>query len=506
MKTLWPSNWRAFRYLPAAALCILTALVATPLRELLDLANIVMLFLLTVFVSAVWLGRGPAVMAAFLGVALFDFFFVPPHLSFAVADAQYLVTFAVMLAVGLITSHLAAMLSERTEEAQAREHETRILYELARDLGCALTAGQVSDITQRFLDGLDIDVLVLVAAESPESTSFDEYGSRRLSDLERTFVRSAYDRQTIVETDSLAGMGAAILFLPLAAPTHGLGVLALAPRTDDVDRLRSLRPLLEALASLVAIALERVRCADEAQRGQLQVSAERLRTSILSSLSHDLRTPLTSLVGLADTLAQQQPPLPTGAIETAGIIRDQARAMHHLLSNLLEMARLQAGSISLNKEWQAFEEIIGSSTRLVASLLASRQFEIDVPRGLPLLHFDAVLLERVVCNLLENAVKYSPEGARIRLIVRARDESLEATIDNDGPGFPTDHIDQLFKLFARGEQEPTVAGTGLGLAICRTIIEAHGGAIVAANRPGGAHVRFTLPLGTPPAVEDEAAS
>jgi two-component system sensor histidine kinase KdpD len=200
--------------------------------------------------------------------------------------------------------------------------------------------------------------------------------------------------------------------------------------------VRALRPLLEAVASLLAITLERLHYADAAQDSELQVSAERLRTSILSSLSHDLRTPLTSLVGLADTLVHRQPALDEGAIETAAIIRDQAHAMHHLMSNLLEMARLQAGSITLNKEWQPFEEIVGSSTRLLAGLLASRKLDIQVPRDLPLVDFDAVLLERVLCNLLENAVKYSPPGARIEVLARTRGEALEVAVGNDGPVFP----------------------------------------------------------------------
>ncbi|MDD5175402.1 MAG: DUF4118 domain-containing protein [Sterolibacterium sp.] len=501
-----PSGWHRVRYPLAAALCILTTFGVFPLRELLELANIVMLFLLTVFIAAVWLGRGPAVLAAFLGVALFDFFFVPPHLSFAVADAQYLVTFAVMLAVGLITSHLAALLSERTEQAQAREQETRVLYELARDLGGALTLDQAADITQRFLGSVDMDATVLVADTSGETVAFQEYGGRHLNSLELSFAHSAYERRTIIETDSLAGMGVAIVFLPLNAPSQVRGVLALTPRTDDVGRLRTHRPLLEAAASLVAIIIERLHYADAARHSELEVVAEKLRSSILSSLSHDLRTPLTSLVGLADTLAQMRPPLPDGAIETAGIIRDQAQAIHHLLSNLLDMARLQAGRVKLNKEWQPFEEIVGSSRRLLATLLAGRKLEIDLPRDLPLVCFDAVLLERVVCNLLENAAKYSREGARIQLAACARETHLEVSVCNDGPGFPAERLDQVFELFVRGERETAVAGTGMGLAICEAIIAAHGGTIGAENRPGGACVRFTLPLGTPPAVEEEAPS
>lgn len=503
MKSLLPTRWRRVRYPLAAALCILTTLGAFPLREFLDLANIVMLFLLMVFGTAVWFGRGPAVMAAFLAVALVDFFFVPPHLSFAVADAQYLVTFAVMLAVGLITSNLAALLAERSEQAQLREHETRILFELARDLGSALTLGQVADITQHFLESIDLDATLLVADGLAAKPSFQEFGHHRLTELEQNIARSAYLSNTIAETDSLASKDAAIAFLPLNAPTHVRGVLAVMPRTDDISSVRLHRPLLESVALLVAIIIERLHYADAARHSELQVAAERLRTSILSSLSHDLRTPLTSLVGLADVLVQRQPALPEDAVETAGIIRDQAHAMHHLLSNLLDMARLQAGQITLNKAWQPFDEIVGSSTRLLKTLLANRTLEIDLARDLPLVHFDAVLLERVVCNLLENAAKYSEDGARIEVQAHTRAAWLEVAVCNDGCGFPEERMKQVFEPFVRGTREPAVAGTGMGLAICKSIVEAHGGMIGAENRPGGACVRFTLPLGTPPSMEEE---
>ena len=502
-----PSRRGVARYLGASALCILTTLATVPLRDLLDVANIVMIFLLTVFATAVWLGRGPAVLAAFLGVLLFDFFFVPPHLSLAVADAQYLVTFAVMLAVGLITSQLAARLSQRIEEAQSREQDTRVLYQLARDLGGALTVDRVAEITQGFLDRLEIDVTVLVADTRGDGSTFHEFGSHHLQHMEKNFARTAYQQGTIIETDTLVGMGVAIVFLPLLTSTKTQGVLALAPRSDDAEIVRLRLPLLEAVASLVGIALERFVFADAAKSSELEVAAERLRTSILSSLSHDLRTPLTSLVGLADALVQRQPPLSDSAAETAGIIRDQARAMHHLLSNLLEMARLQAGRITLNKEWQPLEEIVGSSSRLLAVVLADRRLEIQIPRDLPLVHFDAVLMERVLCNLLENAAKFSPAGAKIKLLAHTQEQLLVVAVDNEGSGFPAGRIDHVFELFARGECEPAVSGTGMGLAICKAIVEAHGGTIGAANRCGGACVQFTLPLGTPPpAIEEESLS
>jgi two-component system sensor histidine kinase KdpD len=503
MTMVRPSGWRRVPYLQATALCLLTTLGALPLREWLNAANIVMIFLLAVFVTSVLLGRGPAVLAAFFSVALFDFFFVEPHLSFAVADTQYLVTFAVMLAVGLIASQLVARLAERTAEAQARESDTRALYDLARNLGAALDVDQVIGITGEFLRHRDIDITALIADGTGPDTPFHQYGDRHLAGLEQSFARSAYERQSVVEVGALAGMGVAVVFLPLKAPTRVRGVLAVAPRTGDSEAIRAYRPLLEAVASLVAMIVERLHYADAVQHSELEVAAERLRTSILAALSHDLRTPLTSLVGLADSLAHEQPPLPEGARETAGIIREQAQAMHHLLSNLLEMARLQSGAVTLRTAWQAFDEVVGSSTRLLAAVLAERRLDVEVQRDLPLVCFDAVLLERVMCNLLENAAKYSAPGAQVRVRVRTCDPWLDVSVCNDGPGFPPERIDKLFDLFVRGERESAVAGTGMGLAICKAIVLAHGGTIAAENLPGVACVRFRLPLGVPPVIEEE---
>lgn len=485
-----PSRAPLIRYFFALALCTLTTIVALPLRGALDLANIVMIFLLTVFVVAVRFGRGPAVLTAFLSVALFDLFFVPPHLSFTVVDAQYLITFAVMLAVGLITSHLAARITERTEAAQSRERETHMLYELARDLGAALAVEQVSTIIGHFLGTLKMDAALLIDEGLGNGKAFTIHGQLRLDAAQAGLAQSAYRQNTVVKTDDN-------VFLPFSGATRVRGVLAVT------HTRHAPHPLLEAVASLAGIAIERLHYADVAQRSELDVEAEKLRSSILSSISHDLRTPLTSLVGLADTLADRQAGLPTEAIETAGIIRDQAHAMHRMVTNLLEMARLQSGRVVLNKQWQPFEEIIGSSVRLLDDILAQHRIEIDLPADLPLLCFDAVPMERVLCNLLENAAKYSAPGSIILITGRLRETSLEVAVCNKGAGFPPDHLDRVFDPFVRGLQEPAVPGTGIGLAVCRTIVAAHGGTIVAENAPGGACVRFTLPLGTPPAVEGE---
>lgn len=499
-----PSRWQKARYPLTVALCLATLLLTLPFRAQLDLANIDMIFLLCAFAVAIWFGRGPAVLAAFLGVALFDFFFVPPYLSFAVANAQYLITFAVMLAVALITSQLVASLAERTAQAKASEHDARQLYELARELGTALHLKQVSEILGQFHAKFDLDAILLVGDSSQAEPVLEVLGPRRLGLLELSFARSALVRNAIVETDSLSGTGAAILFLPLATAHRVRGVLASVPRTEDLEKMRRHRPLLEAAASVAAITIERLHYAEVAQHVEIEIAAERLRNSILASLSHDLRTPLTSLVGLAESLLQIPPAAADNRAETANTIRDQARAMHRVLTNLLDLARLQSGSQTLNLQWQPIDEVIGSSVRILAEPLSAHPLLIEIPENLPLVQFDAVLLERVICNLLENATKYALPKTPISVAARVREGSLELSIDNEGPGFPQDRMAQVFECFVRGDAAGPIDGTGLGLAIGKAIVQAHGGAIEALNRPGGATVRFTLPLGDPPPLDEEA--
>ena len=486
--------WFRARYLLALTLCALMTALTLPLRGRLDLANIVMLFLLVVFIAAVKLGRGPAVLAAFLSVALFDLFFVPPHLSFTVVDAQYLVTFAVMLAVGLITSHLASHIADQSEAILAKERETSMLYELARDLGAALTLAQVVDIVGRFLRAIEMDSAVLINEGSEGREALTIHGTLPIGDRARGLALTAYRQNTTVnDADSV--------FLPLAGATRARGVLAVA-RTRG-----ALQPVVEAVASLSGIAIERIHYAQIAQQSELEVQSEKLRSSILSSLSHDLRTPLTSLVGLADTLTDTLSDRHTGAsdnaAETAAMLRDQSLAMHRMVTNLLEMARLQSGRVRLNKQWQPIDDIVGSSVRLLDDILAARQLDIALPPDLPLVCFDAVLMERVLCNLLENAAKYSTPGTPIGLLARVCALNLEVLVCNEGAGFPADRLDQVFDPFVRGFQEQTIAGTGIGLAVCRAIVSAHGGTIAAESTPGKAWVRVTLPLGTPPGMDGD---
>lgn len=492
--------WQSFA--KSGAACAATTGVAALLFPLFDLANIVMLFLLAVVLVAVRYGRGPAVFASFLSVAAFDFFFVPPRFSFAVSDVQYLLTFAVMLAVGLITGQLTAGLKYQARVATHRESRVRALYEMAQELSGALMPEQIAQICYRFVEyGFDARAALLLA--DPDNRLLPPLDANdKASTVDLGIAQWAYDhnQEAGLGTDTLPG--SAVLYLPLQAPMRVRGVLAIEPQRSRRLMVPEQRRLLDTSCRLIAIALERVHFVEVAQNTTVQMESERLRNSLLAALSHDLRTPLTVLIGLADSLASARPPLADAQQETAGSIRDEARRMNALVGNLLDMARLQSGEVRLDRQWQPLEEVVGTSLRLMAAQLARHTITVRLPGDLPLLEFDAVLMERVLCNLLENAAKYVPAGGEIGISAHAREDTAEIWVEDNGPGLRPGSEEEIFKKFNRGANQSTTTGVGLGLAICRAILDAHHGKIRAENRPqGGARFVMTLPLGQPPQVD-----
>lgn len=503
------ASWYA--YLLAIAACGATTALTIPLHDWLELVNTVMLFLLVVALIAARLGRGPAVLASFLSVGLFDFFYVPPRWSFAVSDVQYLLTFAVMLVVALIISHLTIGLRVRAHEAQQSAQRANALYMLASQLAGAMTTAQVFDATAHFAQQ-QLKARVRLALPGPDeslSTVLPESAvlAPTLSLLAQAAFRAPKGQHGAQEHGD---DGQIHLVRPLPGSTRTRGVLLLSVEPDALELLNAQRGLLQALTTLVATSLERLHFVKVAHQSQLEMNDERLRSSILSALSHDIRTPLTSLFGLADALNMMQPPLPDQAREMAGALRDQAMRLHRMVSNLLDMARLQssqqAGRLTLHREWQPIEEVIGASIQLLGHGLARHPVKVALPTDLPMLAIDAVLMERVFGNLLENASKYAPPDTDIQIRVMHATDCVDIVVADTGPGFPRDKLQQVFEVFERGGTETNTPGVGLGLSICRAIIEAHGGHIKASNPPyGGAEVRFTLPLGTPPTIEPEAA-
>src|SRR5471032_1549752 len=413
-------------YIWAGAASVATALIATPLLAYLDLANIAMLFLLVVVLVAVRFGRGPSVMATCVSVACFDFFFVPPRFTFAVSDFQYLITFAVMLAVGLITGHLTSDLRFQARVASQREARSRALYEFARELSGALLTEQIFETTQNFIQrAFRARATMLVADDGgrlqlPRQTTSDAATFAHLGALDMGIAQWSFDRAESAGpgTDTLpAGR---IFYLPMVAPMRTRGVLAIEPEHRRWILIPEQRQQLDTFAALAAIALERVHYIEVAQNALVNMESERLRNSLLAALSHDLRTPLTSLVGLSESLAGSRPALAPAQLETATLLHDEALRMSALVSNLLDMARIQSGEVKFNLQWQALEEVVGSALRASGSLLQGHTLRTHLPAGLPLLSFDAVLIERVLCNLLENAAKYTPPGSRIEIAAELR--------------------------------------------------------------------------------------
>ena len=494
------ANWRG--YGGALVLSAAAALLAAPLSHTFELANIVMLFLLAVVGAALLFGRGPAVLAAVVNVLAFDFFYVPPKMSFAVRDAQYVFTFIVMLIVGLAIGQLTARLRFQARFATQGEEQARRLFEMARELSAALAPEQVAEIGEQFITGTARAKSTVLTLDEDETLRPAVAGAG--PEVDMAIARWCVDHAEPagVGTDTLPSAGK--LYLPLKAPVRTRGVLVVEPDDAGLLMVPEQRRLLETCAALIAIALERVHFVTVAQRTLVDMESERLRNSVLSALSHDLRTPLTALVGLSETLALDLARGGEGGEAKALAIRDQARRTARLVDNLLEMARLEAGRVDVRKDWQSLEELVGSALGALEQPLAGRPVEVALPADLPLVSCDGVLIERVLVNLVENATKYTPPGTPIRIVARAAGGVIEVAVEDRGPGLPPGRERAIFDKFARGNPESVVPGVGLGLAICRAIVEAHRGTIRAENRDsGGARFVFTLPADEPPPAPAE---
>ncbi len=519
----------------ALAICAGITLLSSQLSGHIDLTNLVMLYLLGVIFTAVKLGRGPGVMQSFMSVAAFDFFFVPPRMSLSVSDTQYLLTFFGMLLTSLVISHLTSSLRREASVARRREQRTGAMYAMARELAAALTTEQIVEIGSRHVSEVfgarvamllpdsvdkvkqkieDPDAAITPGRKSPWETLEGER-------LDIDVGQWVYDQQKPAGhgTDTLPA--AAALYLPLKAPMRTRGVLAVVMRDERELNVPEQQRMLDAFAAQIALALERVHYVDIARDALVNMESERLRNSLLSAISHDLRTPLTTIVGFSSMLAQSRD---THAEARPGddlieAIHEEALRMTGIVTNLLDMARLQAGSLQLNQQWTLLEETVGAALRACKRVLAEHPVQVKLAADLPLLHLDAVLMERLFSNLFENAAKYTAPHTPLTIGAQAVDADgksfVRVTVDDNGPGLPAGMEARVFEKFTRGEKESAKPGIGLGLAICRAIVEAHGGTIGALNRMSadgrveGARFWFTLPVETPPdapdVLEDEGA-
>ena len=480
----------ANRYAWAAGLIAVVTGIGLLLRAHVSTTDIAMLYILGIAVIG---SRGqyrPAVAASVLAIAAFDLCFVPPFYTFAVSDSQYLLTFVMMLVVAILVSRLTSTLRAQADAARARESRTASAFALSSDLSAAREPAEIVRALERHSTSVVPGVAQVTVADS--AGRFDSTDG---------VERWAFEHRQMAGLGTQTLPASPALYLPLAASDTALGVLRITPTEtrDAGDPVR--RQLLEAFASQAAIALERVVLAAGTAQARVEVEAERLRTSLLSSLSHDLRTPLGAIEGAASSLVDSGESLPPETRhDLAQAIVEESRRMTRMVGNLLDMIRVETGALSVHQEWQPLEEVVSVALIRLDERLSGRTVHVDLPVTLPLVRIDGVLMEQVLINLLENAVKYSPAGTPIDLVASATRDEVQIAVADRGRGIPAGQEDVIFDKFHRVEHSPSSPGVGLGLTICRGIVLAHGGRIWAESRSGGGSVfRVALPAGEPPA-------
>jgi len=497
----WQPHRPWLRYLQSILLVGAGTVLSALVHPLFSPANLVMIYLLTVVIAAIYLGRGPSLLAAVLSVAAFDYFFVPPSLTLAVSDSEYLLTFLGLLVVGLVISNLAVRVREQAESAERREVQTAELYALSRDLAVAVDLDGImqavlTHISQTF--GREVVVLLPEGGTvKPRSLS----PGFTLSENELAVATWAFQHGQPAGrgTDTLPA--ASVHYLPLKTARGVVGVLGVKP-SDPNNRLSpDQRRLLGAFASQAALAIERAQLAEQARQAEVLQATEKLQTALLNSISHDLRTPLVSITGALSSLQVDDIELDKATrhnlVDNA---REEAERLNRLVGNLLDMTRIEAGALKVAREPCDVQDVIGAALEPLDDRLRNRPLTVDIPPDLPLVPMDFVLIAQVLLNVLDNALKYSPPDAPVEVLARVEGPEAHVQVADRGVGIPPDDLSRVFDKFYRVQQPGQVSGTGLGLSICKGIVEAHGGRIWAQNREGGGTV---ITLALPLAAADE---
>ena len=465
----------------------------------LDEANIVMIFLAGVALVSARLSRGPAIASAVASVLVFDFCFVPPRFAFTVNDTEYLITFAVMLGIGLLIGQLTSRLRAQLQASQQQEQRTARLYRMTRQLSELAGSEFLVQTAGRQLEDIFAVEATLYLRE-PNGDLVLRYGGSTSIAAQPINAEVA---RWVAANGKVAGAGtdtlpnATAIFVPLVGSQHIVGAVGVrskdAPHSFDGEQQR----LLETCASLIALSIERDESLLEAQRAQLQVESEQLRNSLLSSVSHDLRTPLATIAGTAGSLLENAKGENAEMLQT---LVDESLRLARLVDNLLDMARLDSGSATLDRQWHVLEETVGLALAAEKRALERHDVSVGIPADFPLLWIDGFLFEQVFINLLENAARYTPPGAKIDIVAKVIGNAALIEVADSGPGLSAGSESKVFDKFFRGATSSPDGrrGVGLGLAICKAIVKAHGGEITAGNRPGGgAAFQIVLPQDRP---------
>jgi two-component system, OmpR family, sensor histidine kinase KdpD len=481
------------RYAAAFGLTGLCTLIAWPMRNRFELIDIVMVYLLGTTLAALRIGRGPAVLTSVMNIAAFDYFFVPPRFTFRVADSHYLLTFGVMLGVALIIADLVSAVRLQTVAAAAREGRTAALYAMTRELAVTRDAATMAEIAERHIsDATQCTVAVLVCHGSG---NLYPAGSAEREAANSTICAWVMQHQKRAGFGSEAFGNEPCIYLPLIGSKDGHGVLVVGPLAPGTTLIAEQNRLLENLVSQLAQGIERVRLGEHAEAANLSAERAALRNTLLASISHDLRTPLAAIAGAGSMMFQDGFPMDEHRRATLGhLIEDKARDMTELLSNVLDLVRLESGPGSLKCEWHSLEDLIGLALRRNADRLIGWDIVVDLPSDFPMLLVEAGLIVQLLSNLVDNCAKYAASGKRVIIAARQVDKFVTVSVEDNGSGLPPGNPERLFDKFERGASESNIAGVGLGLAICRAVARLHGGDIQAARAAaGGARFEIILP-------------
>lgn len=494
---------RALPFVSAVLVVALATVLAFALRSHLPLPDVAMIYMLAISTVAYRFLRGPSVLAALLSVLAFDFFFVPPTFTFSVSDARHLFTFGTMFAAGLLVSDLVVRLRHQERNAVERARHTAALLGLSRELGRQMEGSEVAGVLARHLFHLfDCGVAVFL----PDESNLLHVAARVQLDADeqgdRAVVQWCFDHAQPAGRDTDTLPGSRIQCFPLSSGAQPWGVVALR-RADDRAGARLDPGLLDSCIRLAVLAIERAELVAEGRRAALAARTEEMRSTLLSAVSHDLRTPLGVITGAATTLRDAPPslvePMRKELVET---ICEESERLERQLGNLLDMTRLSSGMVELKREWVPVDELLGSALGRLEARLAERPVHVDLPVETTLLEVDPVLFEQLLVNLLDNAAKYTPPGSALWLSARSTPHTVEITVADEGPGIASGDEARIFDRFYRGAHAGG-GGVGLGLAICKAIAEVHGGSLRVARGPqGGAAFTVGLPRGVnPPTIE-----
>ncbi|NTV50134.1 MAG: sensor histidine kinase KdpD [Geobacteraceae bacterium] len=483
-------------YTASLLLIAAATLLCELLRPFLAPTNMVMFYLLAVVVASVRLGRKPAIATVFLGVLAFNFFFVPPRMTFVVADTQYLLTFLGLFVVGVVISTLVARARERAEVMRSREVQTASLYYLSRDLAASADITAVlKSVVKNVEEAINAHVVILL----PEGERLDIVAASAglVLDIKEQAVADwsfRNKRPAGRATDTL--VSADLMYLPLQTPANIMGVMGVRLESPHAYHSQDNRRLLDAFATQAAMAIERIRFSRQAEQAQILQARENLERALLNSISHDLRTPLVSVTGVLSSLKEEGTHLNEQErrelLETA---YGEAERLNRFVGNLLDMTRIEAGAIRLNFEPCDVQDLFGCALAALEPRLGSRDVSFRMQPIMPLVPMDLVLMTQVLVNLLDNSLKYSNSESPVEVVATTEGAWLTLAVIDRGPGVPEHDLKRVFDKFYRIPIPEGAGGTGLGLSICKGIVEAHGGTIKAANRTGGGlRIVIRLPL------------